>query len=293
MFIDVTGIVAAVRRRKWIVGAITLGFAAVVVGVSFLLSPVYRATVLLAPAEQGKSSLLSLAGSSLGALAGLAGADLTGGPDSVEYTAMLASRELGESFIRDRNLLPVLFADRWDPQAGDWVADVRDDPPTINKAYTYFDEEVRRVSENARTGLIELTVDWSDRELAADWANDLVRRMNREARDRARKEAEKSIEYLRQELQKTNVVEMTASIYGLVESQMRAIMMANVREEYAFRVLDPAVVPDADQYVFPNRKIFLAVGLLLGGILGVGVAVLLEASGGSAARRGRAGGASA
>lgn len=273
--LDVTGIVAAVRRRIWLVGTITVLVAVIAVAVSFLLSPVYRAQVLLAPASESRANLLGLAGSVPG-LAGLVGGDLGEGTDKVQNTAILASRELGERFIRERNLMPVLFADQWDAQAGDWKAEYKETPPTMSKAYALFDDKVRRVAENPRTGLIELTIDWTDPEVAADWANDLVDRMNRRARDQARTEAEKSIEYLGEELKSTNTVDMRTAIYAQIQSHMRDITTANVRDQYAFKVLDRAFVADADQYVFPNKKIFLAVGLFLGGLIGAGIAVLLE-----------------
>jgi uncharacterized protein involved in exopolysaccharide biosynthesis len=47
-------------------------------------------------------------------------------------------------------------------------------------------------------------------------------------------------------------------------------MLANVREEYAFRVVDPASVPDADKYVWPRRALILALGLVVSGMGALG-----------------------
>ena len=57
-------------------------------------------------------------------------------------------------------------------------------------------------------------------------------------------------------------------------------MLANVRAEYAFRILDPASTPDADDYASPNERLILLVALLLGGIAAVFVAALRVSSSG-------------
>ena len=57
-------------------------------------------------------------------------------------------------------------------------------------------------------------------------------------------EANSAIEYLRKQLESTQLVEMQRVFYDLIESQTRISMLADVREEYVFQVVDPAVVPD-------------------------------------------------
>ena len=49
-------------------------------------------------------------------------------------------------------------------------------------------------------------------------------------------------------------------------------MLANARQEYAFAIVDPAVVPDADSFVRPKRATFVVAGVLFGLILGIAVA---------------------
>ena len=77
-------------------------------------------------------------------------------------------------------------------------------------------------------------------------------------------DAAKNIEYLEDELKKTNVMEVRQAVYSVMESQMHEIMLANVQEEYAFKVIDPAVVPDPDDYVRPKRLSIIILGLLIG-----------------------------
>lgn len=52
-------------------------------------------------------------------------------------------------------------------------------------------------------------------------------------------ETEKSLEYLQDELRKTSMVEVQQSIYRVMETQVKSLMFAKVREQYAFKVVDP------------------------------------------------------
>ena len=54
------------------------------------------------------------------------------------------------------------------------------------------------------------------------------------------------------------------AINSLIESQINKIMLANVRKDYAFQVIDPAMSPSADSQLRPNRPLIVAVGIVLG-----------------------------
>ena len=66
---------------------------------------------------------------------------------------------------------------------------------------------------------------------------------------------------------------MQRVFYDLIESQTRISMLADVREEYVFQVVDPAVVPD--QRIAPKRSLIAVLGTMLGAMLAL-VAVLVR-----------------
>lgn len=112
------------------------------------------------------------------------------------------------------------------------------------KANELFDERVRSVSTDKKTGLVTLAIEWKDPVQAADWANELVRRVNRQRQLEAIEEAENSIRYLKEQLGRTNSVEVQQAIYRLIETQTKSIMVAKARKDYAFKIIDPAVPPE-------------------------------------------------
>ena len=113
---------------------------------------------------------------------------------------------------------------------------------------------------------------WSDPELAAKWANDMVASANARLREKAIEESQRSIEYLKREGEKTNVVAVQEAIGKLTEEQVKSVMLANVRDEYAFKVIDPAVMPEYRDIVRPRRALMLALGLVMGSLFGMMVA---------------------
>ena len=76
------------------------------------------------------------------------------------------------------------------------------------------------------------------------------------------------------------VIELRQGIYRLIESQIEMVMLANVRDEYAFKILDPAVPAEPNQFIRPKRLMIVIVGFMLGLLLGVSVALTRTGKGG-------------
>ncbi len=246
-------------RSKWLV--LATGFLGGIAGygVSFLMTPLYRANVVLVAASQDAGGGSSLAGR-LGGLAAIAGiGNLGSGSSRVEAFEYLKSRQIVADLITEENLLPVLFSEYWDPKAKAWTVP-ESEIPTLDEGIREFDDRVREVTEDKRAGIIELAIVWRDRHLAARWANGLVARANAALRHQAVTEAQKSIHFLNAEAAKSPVVEVQQAIYRLVEDQFKSITAASVRDQYAFRIVDPARVPEARRPKSPRRVLMAILG---------------------------------
>ena len=266
----------AVWQRKWIALSIAATFFLLSAILAFALSPIYRVEMLLLPASTDQSTRLSAVANQFGGLASLAGIDLgSPGNNAQEAIAMLTSRSLLASFIEEKDLLPVLFADQWDSNAGRWSVARPDDRPTLWKGIKTLREDVVSVRQDPSTALITLAIEWGQPDLAAEWASDLVYRVNETMRAREIEEAEMSLAFLDHELSKTGVVELREAIYSLVEAQAKRKMVASVRDQFAFRIVDPARIPDSDDFVKPRRALMIVAGTLFGTGLGVAIALML------------------
>jgi uncharacterized protein involved in exopolysaccharide biosynthesis len=263
---DLRVIIAKLLARKWFMIAsvvvFTVGFYIAVK----VLTPIYRASTILiaAKAEQGMDS----SGGGIGGVASLVGIDIGGSDsDKQEAIAVLKSRQFTQKFIDDLNLMPVLFAKKWDVQAGKWKVDEKHQP-TPSKAYHYFDNDIRAVVQDKKTGLITLNVDWTDRIAAAAWANELVQRLNLEMRQREMARTDAAVGYLEKEFETTTAVATREAIGHLIESQVKQRMRAAVTPEFSFRVIDHAVPSDKDDPHFPNKFLMLIAGPVVGFFFG-------------------------
>ena len=247
--------------NRWLIILITSMATVVAIVVALTLTPIYKADVLLAPTSTEGSKGMSLGG--LGGLASLVGVTGSlGGGGAEEALAVLKSRAfLGEFFVSE-SLLPILFEEQWDEAQQQWKNEDTETQPSLWDAYGAFTRGVLATSVDKDSGLVILSVNWSDPELAARWVNDLVIRLNEHMRSAAINEASKSIEYLNQQIIQTSVLEMKQMLYGLIEEETKKIMLANVRAEYAFKVIDPAVIPE--QKVKPKRALIAILGMVLG-----------------------------
>ena len=273
--IALTVAIASLRKHRKIFLTIWMAVLGLSIAYAFLARPIYRAELVLAPVEsESDGGLLSSFGSQLGQFASIAGLDVGGNSDLQTNLALLESKAFTRSFIEKNNLIPVLFEKDWDVTTGDWKAGREE---TMWDVLDYFDRKVRTVDYDSLTGLVRLKIDWYSGELASQWANDMGDQLNQMIRRRAIEEAEDSVQYLREELSKNSIVGVDQSIYRLIESQISTIMLANVRKEYAFQVIDAAIPPADDAQLRPNRWLVVSLGLVLGFVFGGFAAVSIGA----------------
>jgi uncharacterized protein involved in exopolysaccharide biosynthesis len=262
-------------KKKWLILSVTLG-AGAVAGVAAVIMPrTYVASAVIAPVSNtpsgGSLGGLGALASQFGGLASLAGMAVPGDSRKFESLAVLQSEVLTEKYIQENDLLPILFPSKWDSDQKRWKPM---DPKNIPTAWTgsvLFKKRIRNVSNDTKTGLATITISWTDPKLAAKWANDLVRLTNEYLRAKAIHTSEANLAYLNEQAQKTSEVPIREGIYNLIQSEINKTMMAKGSEEYALRVLDPAIAPERP--FSPVRTAWVLFGLLTGLIVSVVIVI--------------------
>ena len=267
--ISIPELLADTWKAKWTVLAIVTIFTIAGMGLGLLIGKKYRADILLSPVAESPTGSVGGLGaitSQFGELASMAGLSLSGrgANNKDESVAVLQSQLITEAYVRDHNLLPILFRKRWDAKANRWLSTDPKKIPTLWTANQFF-KQIREVKQDKQTGLVTLRITWEDPVAAATWANDLVRDTNRYLREKAIRESEQNITYLNQEAAKTNIVEAKAAIYSILKDEVNKQMIAKGREEYALKVLDPAQAPERPST--PPRIFVAAAGFAAGTIL--------------------------
>lgn len=221
----------------------------------------FKAEALLAPVQK-EQTRSSSPFSQFGGLAAIAGIPISGDSEVGQVIATLKSGKFLQAFIERNKLLSALFEDVWDSENQTWLVKSEKDQPSIQKGIALL-KSILSVAEDKKNGLITLSIIWKDPDVAAQWANDLVDQLNEQLRNRAIADSKKRIGYLEQELAKTTLQDMRSVLYNLLESEKQKAMLANVNEDFALKVIDPAVVPESRAQ--PNRRLIV----LSGGAIGV------------------------
>ena len=225
---------------------------------------VFKAEVLLAPAQEEKTGASS-ALSQFGGLAAMAGVSIPSSSNIERVLATLETREFLKQFIFSQKLLPIIFDDLWDESSDSWIVIEEKQQPTVEDGIRFLQDAIE--VEQEKSGLITLSISWKDPDIAAQWANQLVKLLNEQLRQKAITDSKKKVGYLEQELAKTSLQDMRAVLYNLLESEKQKAMLANVNEDFALEVIDPAVSPETRET--PKRKLIVALGVTCGGFFGI------------------------
>ncbi|MGB1159528.1 MAG: Wzz/FepE/Etk N-terminal domain-containing protein [Porticoccaceae bacterium] len=270
--------------KKLILG-ITALFAAVSVIYALILPNQYQASVLLAPAQQEAGGLSASLGQ-LGGLASLAGISLGGGDGSEPQMAqeIIRSRSFIEAFIAENNLAVEVFAvDGWDAQtnqlsidadlydtdSGQWVREPPSGKLPEPSGWELYEEFLDRfsVSQDKKTGMITLAVEYYSPTVAKQWADKLVAAINAHMQARKLQQVNRNIKYLEAQVEKTAIAEMREVFYTIIEEQIKSKMLAEASPEYVFETVSPVMVPEEKSQ--PKRPLICILGTLLGIMLSV------------------------
>lgn len=264
--VDLLELWLALWDQKWrVLGtAFVLAIAGAVY--SLLATEWWRAEVLLAPAEREAGSLPSSQLGGFSGLASLARLDV-GDQKSVKTLAVFRSRDFLREFIVDHELMPVLYPELWDSSTKSWQVEKQEEVPDLREAVTFFQTGIRFIEEDPGTGLVTLAVEWTDPHLAAHWASLLVERINQRMRARTLEEAERNLEYLREQLQGATLATMRQSLGALLESELQQAMVARGQQEFAYEVIDGPEVPLTRER--PVRSLIVILAGILGGLVAV------------------------
>jgi uncharacterized protein involved in exopolysaccharide biosynthesis len=264
----VTLLAIARRRQKQLI-TMTVAIFLIAAIVVFVQERVYRAYVTMVPSEPlvDPGRLPAINGLLGFGLADAGQMDVFQARTSMnEAFAILNSKLISRRFIETEGLMPVLFASQWDEKAKTWKESSSGDTPTIDDAIEIFERDIRFLSRNRQTGFMRVNIEWSDPELAARWANRLVELADEAIRERDIQEARDSIRFLREQAAAAPLESVRRFIYTLIESYSKTVMVASVKKDYAFAIIDPAVAPRIDEPInMPHSfKLSLAVLFALG-----------------------------
>jgi uncharacterized protein involved in exopolysaccharide biosynthesis len=290
------------KRRKFI-GALVIVIVLVTIVASLFMKNIYQSRAVIVPVTAKDSGG---GGGTLAALAsqfgGIPGISLPGASSATEIVSLLNSNILREKIVERYQLMPILFYEQWDSRKKDWKRDsgISLNPlrwlaklanairPTDPKAVSRKGEEdipqlwdalrlldgIVGINNNIKDNTIILTVDYEDPELAAKMAGYFLDTLTDHMSAEAKRVALINRAYLEEQLKKTADPLIRQKIYNLIAQQLETSMMAEVKENFAFKVIDPPKAPD--KKIKPKRALMVVLSFIVAVCIGVFAAFFME-----------------
>jgi uncharacterized protein involved in exopolysaccharide biosynthesis len=278
--IDLLNILNVLWSGKWWVIGITVLFSAAGVAYSLSLPDIYRSEGIYAPAQkQGVGGLMG----QLGGLASLAGVGFKGGESSDidQAIALITSWPFLERVIDKHKLKPLVMGVKgwhsetreiiwdgeiYDPVRKEWLRKPTKGKDAEPSSFEVYDALVKtiQVSLDPKTSLLKISVEHYSPYVARDWVKLLVDELNSQFRARDMDAASSNINYLQEKIAQTGIAEMRTVFYGMIETQMKTLMLAEVDEEYLVKtIVEPKV---SERKSGPKRLLLVIVCMIAGSI---------------------------
>lgn len=294
------------KRRKFI-AYFTAAVVVLTVIVSLLMTNIYESKAVIMTVESKSSAS---GGGMAAAMAAMGGglAGMIGTPESasaVEISTLLKSNILRSKIIQEYNLLPILFSDQWDEEKKTWKKGgislnplfyvsklIKAIKPADKKAVKkeegvpdVYDglrelEDIMNIEEVKAKGLISkdntivVAAQFDDPEIAASLVNYFLAALNDHMSKEAKRVAALNKKYLEEQLPLNSDPLIKQKIYTMIAQQVEMSMMAEVKENFSFKVVDPPMVPD--KKIKPKRAQMVVLSFVVALFLAVFVVFALE-----------------
>lgn len=255
--------------------------------VSLSITNIYSAKAKIIPVSAKGINGGGIAASLMQQVGGLPGISLPESASETEIITLLKSITLREEIINSYNLLPVLFPERWDNKTKTWrknsasifnpfflfkrfralfgsaekkSPDHEYGVPTIWDGLRKLDKTVSIVS-NRKENNITISVEAEDPVLAAQMVGYFLAALNEYMSDEAKRVAGINRKYLEEQLRQTADPYIQQKIYNMISQQIETSMMAEVKENFSFKVLERPKAPD--KKIRPKRSLMVLISLVV------------------------------
>lgn len=259
------------------------GISALIISLTFPDIYLSEAKLVVANDDQSMNNLSRMT-SQLGGLASLAGLNVQSENDeSAIALEVLESRQFILELVNELDIAPSIFA------STGWNKDTR----KVEFDSSLYDEnkDMWLIEGEAGTrrpfnfeiidsfkglfskdfesdgGFLSLSFKHHSPEFAKFLLEQTIVKINSVMRDRALTESEARIDYLNEQIKKTDVATVKTIFFQLVESELQKKMLAETRPEYVFKVIDPPYFPE--EKTSPKRAVISLLFAFLGLMLAV------------------------
>jgi len=133
---------------------------------------------------------------------------------------------------------------------------------------------ILKVTNSVKENTITISAEFRDPELAAKIVEYTMKTLTDYMSNEAKRVATTNRIYLEQQLGITTDPFIKQKTYNLIAEQIETAMMAEVKENFAFKVIDPPLAPD--KKIKPKRSQMVMLSFVVALFIGIFVAFFLE-----------------
>ena len=245
------------KRKKLII--IIVAISVLTTGIiSLLQTKIYEAKAVIEPVTPQNAP------SGMNALAAQFGISPPPSTNAAETVNLLKSKILMEKIIKNHDLLPILLEKNPKDKSDNekiWMG---------IRALT----DITNVNYKQKDNAIELSVQFKDPKIATDIVNYYLTELTDHMSSEAKRVALTNKKYLESELNATADPFIKTKIYSLIAQQIETAMLAEAKENFAFKVLDPPKIPD--KKIKPKIKMMVMMSFVVSLFLGIMIAFFKE-----------------
>ena len=277
-------------NRKLFILSFTIIAAVISITVSLLIPNKYESFTILVPSDEGDKLSSQLA--SYASLASLAGVRVPESNSSKSKEAMQKIKSFDfftKHFLPYINLEDLLASKKWssenntlkydsnkfDKISGKWNKKYTENElfPSNQKAYEMY-QEILDITEDKKTFFVTVKITHFSPVIAKNWLEIIIKNINESMRLEEQQLAERSITYLKNSYESTNVQSLRDATSSLLESQIQRQMLSYTNKYFIFKPLEPPIVPEKKSS--PSRALICIIGTIFGFILSLFIALFLR-----------------
>lgn len=226
---------------------------------SFLAPKIYAAKALITPAVQPRDQ------GGISVIAAQFGIASPASSNASEIVNILKSNILREKIIKKYDLLPVFFKKE--------ALEGKTEEEKIWTGIRYL-QGTLGITFNQKDNVVEVSMQFTDPKKAADIVNYTLTELTEHMSNEAKRIADTNKKYLESLIDNTSDPLIRTKIYSLIAQQIEMSMMAEVKENFAFKIIDPPKAPDMK--IKPKRRANVMLSFVVSLFAGIFIAFFKE-----------------
>jgi hypothetical protein len=226
-------------------------------------------------------------------LAGLAGMAFPSADKSSNHKKaieLISSLNFFEKNIMPNIFLPDLMAiESWDSKknkiiyedsifqenSNTWVRDFSYPQtliPSAQESFEVFKDDYLSISEDKKTGYVELSIKHQSPQLARQWVKIIFEEVNSFYRQKDKAQSERAVTFLNKQLIGNNLSEIKKVTASLLEKEIQKLTLVEANKDYVFEYVYPPSVMEKKSE--PNRFLIFILSLIFGALSGMIIVLL-------------------